>query len=120
MITRTRILCAVAIPVFMTVLPASNCQSIPAVTTDVGQVTICVEDAILAQVQAGATTFEDIAIAIGSACGLITAQEVENIVNLWTNGSADAGTTLVFKSPAVAKAMQDPTFVAKLKALHHK
>jgi hypothetical protein len=95
-----------------------NGQAVP-VITDVGQVTICVEEAILAQVAAGATTFEDIAVALGTACGAITATEVENIISLWTNGSVllDGGTTM---RPALAKALQDPTFIAKLKALHHK
>ena len=98
-------------------LPASNCASVPAVTADVGQVTVCVENAIIAQVQAGATSFEAIAVAIGAGCGLITAQEVENIIQLWTNGTpADAGTAM---HPALATAMADPTFMAKLKAIKH-
>jgi hypothetical protein len=94
-----------------------GCKNVPAVTVDVGQVTVCVEDAIIAQVQAGATTFEDIAIAIGTACGMITAQEVENIINLWTNGGGSDAGTLPLK---VIRALQDPIFAAKLRALHHK
>ncbi len=96
-----------------------NGTAVP-IITDVGQVTICVEQAILAQVAAGATTFEDIAVALGTACGAITAAEVENIIGLWTNGSmlAEGGTTTM--RPALAKALQDPAFVAKLKAVHHK
>jgi hypothetical protein len=96
-----------------------NGQAVP-IVTDVGQVTICVEQAILAEVAAGTTTFEDIALALGTACGAITATEVENIISLWTNGSVllDGGTTTM--RPALAKALQDPAFVAKLKAIHHK
>jgi hypothetical protein len=97
-----------------------GCNKVAPVTADVGQVTICVEEAIAAQVAAGATTFEDIAVAIGAACGAITAQEVQNIIQLWTNGPSDDAGTLVFKSLKVVQAMQDPAFVVKLKALKHK
>jgi hypothetical protein len=91
----------------------AGCNAIPAVTADVGQVTICVEQAILTQVQAGATTFEDIAVAIGASCGVITAQEVQNIINLWTSGDVDAGTTTPFS-------VRTAEMQAKLKAIHHK
>ena len=80
---------------------------------DVGQVAICVEQQILALVMAGTTTFEDIAVAVGNACGPITAVEVQNLINLWTNGgSSDAGTT-----PLAAKT---PEMQAKLKAVKSK
>jgi hypothetical protein len=85
----------------------------PAVVNDVGQVTICVEQAILAQVQAGQTTFEDIAVAVGSACGAITAVEVQNIINLWTSGATPDGGTLPYNAGT-------PEMQAKLKAVKSK
>lgn len=83
------------------------------VVNDVGQVTICVEQAILAQVQAGQTTFEDIAVAVGSACGAITAVEVQNIINLWTSGATPDGGTLPYNAGT-------PEMQAKLKAVKSK
>ena len=83
------------------------------VVNDVGQVTICVEQAILAQVQAGQTTFEDIAVAVGSACGAITAVEVQNIINLWTSGTTPDGGTLPYNAGT-------PEMQAKLKAVKSK
>jgi hypothetical protein len=98
-----------------------GCAKIPAVTTDVSQVTICVEEAIIAQVAAGATTFEDLAAAVGASCGPITVQEIQNIVDLWTSGTTDGGAAVLANArPKLAAAMADQAFVGKLKALKHK
>lgn len=81
------------------------------VAGDITGVVVCVENGILAAIQSGQTTFEDIAVALGTECGNITATGVEQIISLWLNGppSGDA-------SPAAA-----PMDVAsKLRVVRHK
>jgi hypothetical protein len=102
------------------VTAGGGCNKVAPVTQDVGAVTLCVEEAIANAVAAGATTFEDIASAVGTACGIITVQEVTNIINLWENGPSNDAGTLVFKSAKVAQMMQDPVFVLKLRAVKSK
>jgi hypothetical protein len=98
----------------------AGCNKVAPVTADVGQVTICVEEAIAAAVAAGTTTFEDIATAVGTSCGMITAQEIANIIDLWTNGPAGDAGTLVIKSTKVAALLEDPDFRVKLRSIRHK
>jgi hypothetical protein len=87
------------------------------IANDVGQIVLTCGEAILSAVQSGQTTFEEIAAALtGSACGPITATEVEAIVQLLTGTGGDAG-TLPYN---IAKAAAEPGLRAKLLAVHHK
>jgi hypothetical protein len=99
----------------------SGCNPKGAATSaDIGQIVICAEGVIFAQVAAGQTTFEDIALAVSAQCGSITATEVENIISIWM-GASDAGMLpYAVRDSKLAAKVADPQFQARLRLVHHK
>src|SRR5271154_5852697 len=87
------------------VLATGACVKAGTAIADAGQIAICVDNAVLAQVAAGLTTFEEIAAAIGTKCGALSAAEVEQIIAVLEGSS----------SPTITDELR-----TKLKAVHHK
>jgi len=92
------------------------------IVSDVGQVSVCVVDAILSQVEAGQTDASSIALAVSSQCGAVTAEEVWTIIEILLAPPPDAAIVLTdagtLPTIEVARARLTETTKTKLRAVH--